>query len=77
MVDDRLAPRPLTRPHVDRLPPDHPRYEEILSRHTRALAAGEAGYLDPGTGLFVLSAGCLAERGACCGSGCRHCPYLA
>jgi Family of unknown function (DUF5522) len=37
--------------------------------------AGEAGYLDPGTGLFVLTAGFLARRGTCCGRGCRHCPY--
>jgi uncharacterized protein DUF5522 len=41
------------------------------------LAAGEVGYLDPRTGLFVLTAGFLAARGTCCGRGCRHCPYLA
>jgi hypothetical protein len=23
----------------------------------------------------VLSAGFLADRGTCCGRGCRHCPY--
>ena len=27
-------------------------------------------------GLFVLTARYLADRGTCCGQGCRHCPYL-
>ena len=43
--------------------------------HDAAVAAGEAGYLDPDTGLFVLTATYLADRGTCCGNGCRHCPY--
>jgi hypothetical protein len=33
-------------------------------------------YLDPVTGLSVLTAGYLAARGSCCDSGCRHCPYV-
>ena len=67
--------RELTEPHPSRLPLDHPRRAEILGAHAAALAAGEAGYLDPETGLFVLTAGFLARRGTCCGRGCRHCPY--
>ncbi len=39
------------------------------------MRAGEPGYLDPDTGLFVLTAIALAARGRCCGEGCRHCPY--
>lgn len=70
-----LATRPLTEPHPSRLPADHPGRAEILAAHAAALAAGEAGYPDPATGLFVLTAGFLAARGRCCGSGCRHCPY--
>jgi hypothetical protein len=70
-----LADRPLTEPHPARLRLDHPRRAEILAAHAAAMAAGEAGYLDPETGLFVLSAGFLANRGTCCGRGCRHCPY--
>ena len=70
------APRPLTEPHPDRLAPDHPRRTEILAAHATALERGEAGYLDPATGLFVLTAAYLADRGTCCGKGCRHCPYL-
>jgi len=68
--------RPLTEPHPDRLSPRHPRRSEILAAHTAALAAGQPGYLDPETGLFVLTAGFLAERGTCCARGCRHCPYI-
>ncbi len=71
-----LAPRPLTEPHPGRLAPDHPRRAEILEAHAAALAAGQAGYRDPATGLFVLSAAFLADRGTCCGRGCRHCPYV-
>ena len=47
----------------------------ITEAHLRAVEAGEAGYLDPGTGLFVMTASYLADRGTCCGQGCRHCPY--
>ncbi|MGW0433187.1 DUF5522 domain-containing protein [Micromonospora sp. NPDC003197] len=72
-----LAPRPLDQPHPCRLAPDHPARDLILVAHAAALAAGEAGYPDPDTGLFVLTAGFLARRGTCCGRGCRHCPYVA
>ncbi|MDG4808524.1 DUF5522 domain-containing protein [Micromonospora sp. WMMD1120] len=71
-----LADRPLTEPHPSRLPPEHPDRAGILAAHAAALAAGEAGYLDPASGLFVLSAAFLARRGTCCGRGCRHCPYV-
>ncbi|MEU4675819.1 DUF5522 domain-containing protein [Micromonospora sp. NPDC023737] len=71
-----LAARPLTEPHPSRLPRDHPGRERLLAAHAAALDAGEAGYLDPDTGLFVLTAGFLARRGTCCGRGCRHCPYV-
>jgi hypothetical protein len=47
----------------------------VIAAHAAAMAAGEAGYLDPGTGLFVLTAKFLADRGTCCARGCRHCPY--
>ncbi|MDQ1711440.1 MAG: hypothetical protein QOE45_890 [Frankiaceae bacterium] len=43
--------------------------------HAAAEAAGEPGYLDPETGLFVLTAAYLLDRGTCCENGCRHCPY--
>jgi Family of unknown function (DUF5522) len=68
--------RPLTRPHPDRLSPDHARYDAILAAHEQAMAASEPGYDDPDTGYFVFTAKYLAERGSCCDSGCRHCPYV-
>jgi hypothetical protein len=70
------AKRPLSCPHPSRLSPAHPLRAEILAGHEEALANGEAGYLDPGTGLFVLTATYLLARGRCCQSGCRHCPYV-
>ncbi len=72
---DQLAPRPLTEPHPTRLATTHPRRAEILAAHAAALAGEQAGYPDPESGLFVLTAGFLARRGTCCGRGCRHCPY--
>lgn len=71
-----LADRALAEPHPARLPLDHPDRDQILAAHASALAADEAGYLDPASGLFVLTAGFLAARGTCCGRGCRHCPYV-
>ncbi len=75
-MPDPLAPRALTEPHPSRLAPDAPRRPDVLAAHAAALAAGEAGYPDPVSGLFVLTAGFLADRGTCCGRGCRHCPYV-
>ena len=71
-----LDDRPLTRPARQRLGDDHPERERILIAHRHAMAAGESTYRDPATGLQVLTAAFLAERGSCCGSGCRHCPYV-
>jgi hypothetical protein len=71
-----MAERPLNEPHPSRLPPDHPRRGEILAAHDAAMAAGEAGYEDPITGLWVFTAAYLADR-PCCESGCRHCPFVS
>lgn len=43
--------------------------------HDAAVAAGQQGYLDPDTGLFVMTAHYLRDKGPCCNSGCRHCPW--
>ncbi len=48
---------------------------QVQAAHAAAEARGEPGYLDPATGLFVLTATYLRDRGTCCGNGCRHCPY--
>jgi hypothetical protein len=71
-----LAPRPLAQPHPSRLDPDHPAYDRIIKAHLRALESGEPGYLDPATGLYVMTAGYHAARGTCCEQGCRHCPFV-
>lgn len=47
----------------------------VVAAHQAAVDAGEAGYLDPGTGLFVFTEAYHLARGQCCDSGCRHCPY--
>jgi hypothetical protein len=73
---ERPADRSLDEPHPTRLPVDHPERELILAAHAAARSRGDPGYLDPATGLFVLTSSFLLERGACCHSGCRHCPYL-
>lgn len=75
-VSTPLAGRPLTQPHPSRLPSSHPAYEQILAEHEAAMAAGEAGYADPVTGYFVMTAETHARRGFCCENGCRHCPYV-
>jgi len=43
--------------------------------HTAACAAGERTYRDPATGFHVFTAVAHVQRGKCCGSGCRHCPF--
>jgi hypothetical protein len=75
-LPEELAPRPLTEPHPDRLPPDDPAFARIISAHAEALRSRADTYVDPRSGLTVLTAGYLARRGYCCESGCRHCPYV-
>ena len=65
----------LFEPHPERLPLDHPGRDAILAAHRGAVEAGEPGYLDPDTGLFVITAAEHVRRGACCANDCRHCPY--
>lgn len=76
-MDEPLADRPLTRPSARRLKPSHPQYDLILAVHQAAIEQGEPGYRDPVSKLFVFTAKFLADRGYCCNSGCRHCPYTA
>ena len=70
-----LPPELLT-PHPRRLPPDTPHYEEILALHEGAVRRGESTYRDPLSGLSALTARHLWERGYCCYSMCRHCPWV-
>lgn len=70
------ATRTFEDPHPTRFALDRPDRERILAAHRAAMDAGAGGYLDPSTGLFVMTAASLAERGTCCEQGCRHCPYV-
>ena len=47
----------------------------VIAAHDAAVERGDAGYADPVTGLFVMTAAYLIARGTCCGNGCRHCPF--
>ena len=51
------------------------RQRRIDEAHKAAMDKEETGYLDPETGLWVFTALQHLNRGYCCGSGCRHCPY--
>ena len=75
-MSDNGKARPLGAPSELRLSPAHPQYAAIIAAHERAIKRGESGYLDPETGLFVITAATHATRGTCCTRGCRHCPYL-
>ena len=66
---------PLT-PYPERLADSHSHFTEIMQAHDAALERGELGYLDPQTGLFVMTATFHLSRGKCCHNGCRHCPYV-
>ena len=75
-MTDRLRGGWLERPHPDRFDPDDPANGPAMDAHRRAVARGRPGYLDPATGLFVMTAAYLRDRGWCCDRGCRHCPYI-
>ncbi|XP_027468231.1 uncharacterized protein C1orf53 homolog isoform X2 [Zalophus californianus] len=51
-----------------------PRSQGGLERTTRR-PAGQLHYVDPATGYTVLTQLAHLQRGKCCGSACRHCPY--
>ncbi|MBY0470218.1 hypothetical protein K2X30_03555 [bacterium] len=43
--------------------------------HAEACERGEETYVDPETGYVVFTRLAHLNRGHCCESGCRHCPY--
>ena len=43
--------------------------------HQSACSQGEHTYIDPISKLPVFTKISHLERGSCCNSGCRHCPY--
>jgi len=63
-------------PHPSRLDPSREDYDAIIAAHELAVVTGEMFYLDPSTGLSVLTVATHLARGRCCEGGCRHCPYI-
>ncbi len=65
-----------TTPHPSRLDPARADFNVIMATHDHAVAQGRRTYLDPSSGLVVLTRSAHLERGTCCESGCRHCPWV-
>lgn len=49
----------------------------VQAAHDAAVEAGLLVYRDPRTGGIVPTALRLRRQLACCGNGCRHCPFPA
>ncbi len=47
----------------------------IHKLHKKAMNDRLDYYIDPDTGYQVMTAQYLWQRGWCCNSDCRHCPY--
>jgi diphthamide synthase (EF-2-diphthine--ammonia ligase) len=47
----------------------------FVAVHRQACEAGRHTYTDPATGYQVFTELAHLQRGKCCGSGCRHCPF--
>ncbi|NQV96584.1 MAG: hypothetical protein HQ486_02200 [Acidimicrobiaceae bacterium] len=67
---------PQSNPHPSRLSPNDSFYDQIIAAHEAAIVAGNDGYFDPQTSLFVITAPAHKTRGFCCENNCRHCPYI-
>lgn len=73
----RVRPDGIRVPRADRLPPSARHRDDVLRAHDEAVNRRASTYRDPISGLSVFTGSFLAERGYCCESGCRHCPYEA
>lgn len=47
----------------------------IQKLHNQACKENKEFYLDPDTGRMVFTSVYHLNKGGCCQSGCRHCPY--
>lgn len=71
----RCRPDGVRVPRPERLPPSVRHRDAILRAHDEAVIRRSSTYRDPISGLSVFTGQFLADRGYCCESGCRHCPY--
>ena len=62
-------------PLARRLDSSNPRFAQIMTLHREAMTRRRSTYRDPSSGYTVFTAKFLADRGYCCVSGCRHCPF--
>lgn len=51
------------------------RKSNVWKLHEEASRQGKSFYEDPDSGFMVFTEDGLKQRGRCCGSGCRHCPF--
>eukprot|EP00066_Takifugu_rubripes_P024068 XP_011613334.1 PREDICTED: uncharacterized protein C1orf53 homolog [Takifugu rubripes] len=78
---DSSAAEPLTgssNAGAEHRPPGRGFTEEELAihrLHTQACQARQQMYVDPSSGYKVFTEHAHLQRGKCCGSACRHCPY--
>lgn len=75
-----LAHRPFCAvlfPAVEHFNPTEQNFTDCLFDHAHAVRSLQDSYLDRNTKLSVITSVRLLARGACCGSGCRHCPYIS
>ena len=63
-------------PNPERCSPDRHDFAAIVATHATAVAQGQSTYRDPSSGLFVLTYRAHLDRGTCCSSQCRHCPFI-
>ena len=56
-------------------PTSTPDQSGFAALHKDACERGEKTYIDPDTGYSVFTSLAHTQRGWCCGSGCRHCPF--
>ncbi|KAM9763011.1 uncharacterized protein C1orf53 homolog [Menidia menidia] len=53
-----------------------PEEELLIHRvHAQACEAKQQMYVDPSSGYKVFTEYAHLQRGKCCGTACRHCPY--
>lgn len=62
-------------PENDKVDLPLPLAKFVKELHDEACAAKAQFYTDPESGWLVSTRFRLLERGTCCQSGCRHCPY--
>jgi len=48
---------------------------EYMQQHEEAMNRGEHWYIDAQTGYMVFTQRYHQDRGFCCQSACRHCPF--